>query len=300
MKSMIDHKQSTVSLAPKLLPEAKQQDSNDTCSQCGGIFNITTTGRNSSSIIYCKECGSVQSADSIVKNGSRIVNHENTQCRNGASVLDLEQREHRTIAQLWLSYFKASDQTEKNFALILAEITRIVHVLPIKQHLAAQAAEICKQAFEKGLVRGNSLSVLAAASVYASARLASVPITAEEIAAKSSLPKSGIIHCFRRLQRKLRLTFTPPSLEAHVASILNIVSIDPDGQLATAAKKILETAEKNGVTQGRNPAAVAAAVIYAASLKVSEGSSGLTQRKLAYAANVTETTIRRVCQILDL
>jgi transcription initiation factor TFIIB len=202
------------------------------------------------------------------------------------------------ISQVWLDYSQPADQTEKNFAFTIAEIIRITGILSMQPSIAEQAAKICGQAFFKGLSRGNPLSTLAAAAVYASAKLQSIPTTAEEVATKSDLAKSEVVHCFRKLQRNLNLSFPTISLHAYANRILRQLSLQSDAKLIGTVTKFLLQIEKENGAQGRNPSAVAAAAIYVATLHHSNVQYNLTQRKLAQAANVTETTIRRACRNL--
>ncbi len=303
----------------RLLPRIASDESQLNVAKCPHCrcARRRTKSHNDDGIAYCGECGFVSSSI-----GQGIFNRSNSHKRrinrynkpsyprsNGHhrtigyedAILRTDtnqQQKQWNISELWLKYSKASDQTERNFAMTLAEITKLVSALSFDVTLCSRAADMCKDAFEKSLSRGNSLSVLAAALVYASARQASLPATTDELAAKSSLPKSDIIRCFRKLQRKLGLTFQAPSPQAYSSRILTLLSLSTQGELATMTNKILEKAEKNGITQGRNPAAIAAAAIYAASLMVPD-SHQLTQRKLAQVANVTETTIRRAYDSLD-
>lgn len=304
----VNQEQATVTDSSlKILPRTQRSRTIETCPKCGCKYDKTAARPNGLDVTYCKECGLVSSsaAGEITNTarclkGSEVHSDYHPKDVKMTFLHGVEQQNYNNISLAWLKCAKASDQTEKNFALTLAEITKIVHALSIGTEQATKAAEVCKQAFEKGLSRGNSLSVLAAALVYASARMALIPITIEEVAAKSGLTKSDIARCFRKLQRQIGLVLASPSPQAFASKIFNLLSLQPDGEMAAIASGILAKAERNGVTQGRNPAAVAAAAIYAASLRTPKSNNTFTQRKLAQVASVTETTIRRVCQSLDL
>jgi transcription initiation factor TFIIIB Brf1 subunit/transcription initiation factor TFIIB len=283
------------------------------CGQCGFTFSCNDinshTGGTKSSIAYCRHCGQVASkaiGSSVVKElqEQHNVKEQLTADTTTMPFLGSIQESSDLTARSWITQSKASDQTEKNFAICLGEVTRLVQALSLQPVLASKAADLCMMAFEKGITKGASLSVLSAAIVYASARLASVPVTVDEVTVATKLARSDIIYCFRRMQRKLGLEFEVPSPEAHVTKIIALLSITPDSELIIAANKIIRLADEGGRIQGKNPAAVAAAAIYLALSRTANNSSSslipqLTQRKLAQAANVTETTIRRACRNLD-
>ncbi len=300
-------------LLPRIASDASQLNVAK-CPHCRCALRRTKS-HNDDGIAYCGECGFVASSigqgtfnrsnskkHSINRydkpsyprsNGHhRTIGYEDAMLGTDTN----QQQKQWNISELWLKYSKASDQTEKNFAMTLAEITKLVSALSFEVTLCSRAADMCKSAFENSLSRGNSLSVLAAALVYASARQASLPVTADEVAVKSSLPKRDIIRCFRKLQRKLDLNFQPSSPQAYSSRILALLSLSPQRELATMANKMLEKAEKSGIVQGKNPNGAAAAAIY---LVANLNGCLVTQRELARIAHVTETTIRNACKDLS-
>lgn len=276
------------------------------CSQCGLSPNQDGhDGDNHDRISYCKQCGMVASKAA----GMAVSKDSQDWCKltdneeRGTTIPIPRQEPADLMSQMWISHSKTSDQTEKNFAICLGEITRVGRELSLQPVLASKAGELCMIAFEKGVTKGTSLNILSAAIVYASARLASLPVTIDEVAITTKLAKSDVISCFRKLQRRLNLRFKVPSPEAHVTKIMTILSMPIESELQTAVNSIIRSADKSGRTLGKNPAAVAAAALYLALTRVDNVSKPnhrrLTHRKLALAVNVTETTIRRACRNLE-
>jgi transcription initiation factor TFIIB len=63
------------------------------------------------------------------------------------------------------------------------------------------------------------------------------------------------------------------------------------------AAKLIDVLKRSGLTEGKDPAGIAAASVYIASIVLDEKK---TQKQVAQAANVTEVTIRnRYRDILD-
>jgi transcription initiation factor TFIIIB Brf1 subunit/transcription initiation factor TFIIB len=71
-------------------------------------------------------------------------------------------------------------------------------------------------------------------------------------------------------------------------------SDDMESMIDSIHKKI-EKVQNIGELQGRNPGAVAGALVY---LLAAENGQSVTQREIARAIGITETTIRNCCKIL--
>jgi len=308
MRTIIDDRQSIGKARKQRMKVSGEARDQSYCCQCGFTFSSSDyTGKSIGSIDYCRQCGlvAVPAIGIVIKDKQEL--HKGKEQPSADAMTSLQGSRFESadmLSRRWISYSKATNQTEKNVAVALAEITRLVSALSLQPNIASRAADICIGAFEKGVSKGSSLQTLAAAATYASARLAALPVTIEDVVDKAKLPKSNIIRCFRKIQRELDLCFRAPSPADYAPKIMTLCAVAPDSAIASVTKEIIEAADKSGHTQGRNPSAIAAAAIYMASQKISNAIDHepllITQRRLAQAANVTETTIRRACHNLDL
>lgn len=280
-----------------MLSNSKQSVS-EKCAHCGCELDRIIEGLDE--IAYCKNCGCVPSVCNDINSlGSGHNRFEasfsphseitNNRARHQEDKENQTLVMHRTIPQLWLDHSRATDQTEENFALVLSEVTRIIVALSLPKSTAERAAEICRRAFEKILTRGQSIQTLAASAVYIAAK----EITVDEVVACSSIQKSDIIHCSRKLQRKLGLKFQPLSPLAHASRILQLLGFPEQNRILDITYDMLQSTENSEFTQGKNPATLAAAAIYIAADAVGRP---ITQRELSRVSCVTEASIRNRCR----
>ncbi len=272
------------------------------CPNCEAVLD--RTNKDPDTLIYCTNCGCVPSSYIVGIKKGQIHDRSNSLSNSKTSKLAIQRQanlvskrgQQDTIAQMWLDYARAQDQTEKNLAFVLSEILRIAKDLSLPKCATQRAAELCNIAFRESVTRGGSLSALATALVYASSKQCSLGITAEEIAVSSKVAKSEVVRCFRKIQRKLGLSSRAPSLQAHASRILELLSFTPECEVAVVVNELLQAADKNGVSQGKNPSGVVGACIY---LAAKAHALRLTQKMIAQLSFVTESTIRNECKILS-
>jgi transcription initiation factor TFIIB len=169
----------------------------------------------------------------------------------------------------------------------MAELDRLTDKLHIPPTIKEKAAVIYRKALEKGLVRGRSISAIAAASLYAACRLTQTPRTLRELSRHSPIDKKDIARCYRLLLRELNLQMPIPAAQLRVPKIAHKVGVGEKTQ--QKAVDILREAERLKTTAGKDPMGLAAAALYIACVMNDEKR---TQKMIADAAGVTEVTIR--------
>jgi transcription initiation factor TFIIB len=169
----------------------------------------------------------------------------------------------------------------------MAELDRLAEKLhtphPVKQH----AAMIYRKALDKNLIRGRSIDGAVAASLYATCRLTHLPKSVDEIAAVSTRSKKEIAQIYRLIVWQLQIKM---SLHDPLDSISKIAeTVGLSGEIQGRAVRLLRNAQLKGLTAGKNPRGIAAAVLYIASKQAGQEA---TQREIAKAAGVSEVTLR--------
>ena len=147
--------------------------------------------------------------------------------------------------------------------------------------------QLVKEALESGLVRGRSIESVAAAAVYAACREMKIPRTFDEIARYTRSGRKDVARCYRLLIRKAAIKVPLSDPIDFIPRIGNILKLS--SSTIRKAIDILNRAKKMGITAGKDPAGLAAAAIYIASLLSGEVR---TQKEVAQAAQVTEVTVR--------
>jgi len=173
---------------------------------------------------------------------------------------------------------------DRNLSHAMTELSRLTDKLHIPKSVKERAAVIYRKALEKGLVRGRSISAIAAASLYAACRVTGTPRTLRELSEHSTIEKKDLARCYRLLLRELNMSMPIPKAQYRVPKIAAKVDISENTQ--QAAVDILRKAEELKTTA---PMGLAAAALYIACVMNDEKR---TQKMIADAAGVTEVTIR--------
>ena len=187
----------------------------------------------------------------------------------------------------WQIRSRVHSSVDRNLAQAMAELDRLTDKLHIPPPIKEKAAVIYRKALDKGLVRGRSISAIAAAALYAACRVTQTPRTLREISRHSPINKKDIARCYRLLLRELKLQMPVPAAQLRVPKIAAKVGIGEKTQ--QTAVEILREAGRLKSTAGKDPMGLAAAALYIACVMNDEKR---TQKMIADAAGVTEVTIR--------
>ena len=182
---------------------------------------------------------------------------------------------------------RVSNAKERNLAFALQELGRIESHLGLPKNVRETAAVVYRKAVEKKLIRGRSIEGVAAASIYAACRQYKVPRTLDELSDASQVAKKEIGRSYRYIARHLKLPASPASPIDYISRFAT--DLDLPGELQTKAIELLKTAVNKGLTSGRGPMGIAAAVLYIACVMQGEKR---TQKEIAEVARVTEVTVR--------
>lgn len=187
----------------------------------------------------------------------------------------------------WQIRSRVHSSADRNLAQAMAELDRLCDKLHIPAGIKEKAAVIYRKSLDKGLVRGRSISAIAAASLYASCRITQTPRTLREISEQSPINKKDIARCYRLMLRELEIQMPKPDAQLRVPKIAAKVGVGENTQ--QTAVDLLRKAEKLKTTAGKDPMGLAAAALYIACKMNEEKRS---QKMIAEAAGVTEVTIR--------
>ena len=187
----------------------------------------------------------------------------------------------------WQIRSRVHSSTDRNLAQAMAELDRLCDKLHIPANIKERAAVIYRKALDSGLVRGRSISAIAAASLYAACRITQTPRTLREITHQSPIDRKDIARCYRLMLKDLGIQMPKPDVQLRVPKIAAKVGVGEKTQ--QTAVDILRRAEKIRTTAGKDPMGLAAAALYIACVMNNEKR---TQKVIADAAGVTEVTIR--------
>lgn len=189
------------------------------------------------------------------------------------------------------------DKDEKRLVEALAYMNQLCAILGLPDHVKETAGIIIKHMFGSLTFRHSKLKVYVIAAIVYAAKIHGIPIRAKEL-----LPKFGISEDeYWKALSDLNFRAKIPNIKAYLdprAFLPSIVSnLGLSQRVYLLASMIIDVMKRRGYTEGKDPAGIAAAAIYVASIITNEKR---TQKHVAKAAGVTEVTIRnRYRDIVD-
>jgi transcription initiation factor TFIIB len=187
----------------------------------------------------------------------------------------------------WQIRSRVHSSIDRNLAQAMGELDRLSGNVNISPPVKEKAALIYRKALDKGLVRGRSISGVAAASLYAACRKSGLPRSLREIAEASLVDKKDVARCYRLLLQTLDFHMPISNPLTYVSKIAEKNGIS--GKTQGTAIAILREAKAKRVASGKDPMGMAAAALYIACLQNNEK---ITQKDIAEASGVTEVTVR--------
>ena len=156
------------------------------------------------------------------------------------------------------------------------------------------ACSIFRSSQNEDLLQGRSLEGFAAASVYAACRIASVSRTKAEILAASKATAAELDAAFDAINRELDIPIGPPLPIEYIPRYAT--ELELDAQAESYARRLAIECQESGLSNGRNPAGIAAACLYTAGL---EHGYATTQQDAATVADVSPVTVRKTYKRLN-
>jgi len=187
----------------------------------------------------------------------------------------------------WQQRIRVQTSYERNLVQATHELNRIAHQLGVPKSCIDEALAVYKQVLKSGLVKGRSVEAIIAACLHMACRMQGMPRSLDEISQYTRAPRKEIARCFRLIARELKIKLPLSDPRQYVPKIVEQLKLP--GDIAKEAIRVLEEAKNKGLTAGKDPAGLAAAAVYIASLLKGEVR---TQKEIAQAAQVTEVTVR--------
>jgi len=277
------------------------------CKVCGSenIIKDSSTGE-----FICADCGTVVEENVIdLSQEWRAFSSEQLErrARTGSPISIIKQEKDLTTqigkgtAELYkvptekrFQYYRLtqlskrlSTSKDRNITYALSELQRITSSLQLPKTVFERAASLYEQLISKGAMRGRSLEALLAALTYYAAKELHSPRTFDEIAEVVGIDKRELGRAYRYASRELNLRILPADARDYIPRFCSLINVSEKVQ--KRALELLEQAEKAGITSGKGPTGIAAAIIFLACLLEGERR---TQREIAERCKLTEVTIR--------
>jgi transcription initiation factor TFIIB len=183
----------------------------------------------------------------------------------------------------------SSDPKIRNLNKAIREIRRITDILGMKTLIAERASYIYKKAYDQGLIRGRSISGIAAAAIYVACKELDIPYSVEDIKnILENVSKKNVLRYYKILLKQINHDVSLQNPMMYLSRISKQARLS--GKTERKAYDILSKVGTDSLLVGKKPISIAAAALYLASLQTKECT---TQLRIAIASDLTTITIRK-------
>ena len=189
--------------------------------------------------------------------------------------------------QMWNNRSQIHSPTERSLQRAFTMLSRIKDRLGLPNHVTEKAAYTYRKAQERGLIRGDTIGSVLAASIYVAARQSGVLRTLDDISKISDLKTGEVARSYRRIMSELDIKVPLIDVKKYIIKVANNLNFDE--KIKRKALELVEHAQKKNLIVGKDPMSIAASIIYLVNLSESKPT---TQAEIAKAAGVTEVTVR--------
>src|ERR671923_987698 len=203
------------------------------------------------------------------------------------NLIDAATRLRMGRLRMWNSRSQSHSPTERNLQHAFTMLSRIKDRLGLPNHVTEKAAYTYRKAQERGLIRGDTIGSVLAASIYVAARQSGVLRTLDDISKISDLKTGEVARSYRRIMSELDIKVPLIDVKKYIIKVANNLNFDE--KIKRKALELVEHAQKKNLIVGKDPMSIAASIIYLVNLSESKPT---TQAEIAKAAGVTEVTVR--------
>jgi transcription initiation factor TFIIB len=266
------------------------------CSSCGCVandkfFNSEHSSGYSTQSEYSdrSRTGMPESLAIHHKGLSTLIGMGDTDARGKA--LEPAQKMKMQRLRTWNNRSQLNDSISRNLEKALKFLNNFGDKLYLSQAVLESAAYIYRKAAVKKLAKGRSTLGLVGAALYAACRETATPKTISDVAAVCNLSSKDVMSHYKLILRELSLQMPVLHGPDYVTLIANRLNLTE--KTKREALKIYSEVQQNRISIGKNPRALAGAVIYLASQNCSEF---LRQVEICQVADISTVSLRKRCK----
>jgi transcription initiation factor TFIIB len=220
---------------------------------------------------------------------STLIGMGDTDARGKA--LEPAQRMKMQRLRTWNNRSQLNDSISRNLEKALKFLNNFGDKLYLSQAVMESAAYIYRKAAIKKLAKGRSTLGLVGAALYAACRETATPKTISDVAAVCNLSSKDVMSHYKLILRELSMQMPVLHGPDYVTLIAN--RLDLSEKTKREALKIFSRVQQNRISIGKNPRALAGAVIYLASQTCNEF---LRQVEICQVADISTVSLRKRCK----
>ncbi|MEM1526907.1 MAG: hypothetical protein QW775_00785 [Ignisphaera sp.] len=202
----------------------------------------------------------------------------------------ISHREYMKMLRLrYLNKKVRVNKQDRKLVEALSNLNHVCAVLNLPEHVKETAAVIMKKIFYVLQPRRDDLQTLSIISVVLAARRHGIPVRVKHVVQNFNISEDRYWKLLSEVHMKVDIaefkSFNDP--RAFLSSIISNLRVSQ--KVHVLSSRVIEMLKKYGLTEGKDPAGIAAAAVYISAIVLDEKK---TQKEVAKAANVTEVTIR--------
>jgi transcription initiation factor TFIIB len=201
--------------------------------------------------------------------------------------IDMGTRMRMNRLRTWDYRSQVQSSTERSLQKAFSILSRLKDRLGLPNHVTEKAAYTYRKAQERGLIRGDTIDSVLAASIYIALRQSEVPRTLDEISEISNVKLKHAARSYRRIITELDIKTPMIDLSKYIMKIANKLGFDE--KIKRKALELMGQAQEKNILLGKDPMSMASSILYL--VNVAEGHNK-TQSEIAKAAGTTEVTVR--------
>jgi len=264
------------------------------CQNCGMVLQdkISYDGRNDNTFTPSTDHSQVGNRSNIRLHDmglATVIDKFNNDSKGRP--IEYKMRQEMRRIRLWDTRSKAKNSAERNLRMALSEMEKLKQKLSLSDAITERSAYLYRKAARSQLIRGRSIKGVVGACVYVACREMDTTRTIIDISKNLQEPRRSIAKNYRMLFQNLRLAVSVPDPIKCIVKIAN--NLETPENTKREAIHIFDTLKERKLTAGKRPDAVAATVIYIASVKTGVN---LSQQKISKISGISVVTIRNRCQ----
>ncbi|MEP0824223.1 MAG: transcription initiation factor IIB [Nitrososphaera sp.] len=220
---------------------------------------------------------------------STLIGLDDTDARG--KTLEPAQKMKMQRLRTWNNRSQLNDSISRNLEKALKFLNNFGDKLYLSQAVMESAAYIYRKAALKKLAKGRSTLGLVGAALYAACRETATPKTVADVAAVCNLSSKDVMAHYKLILRELSLQMPVLHGPDYVTLIAN--RLDLSERTKREALRIYALVQQNRISLGKNPRALAGAVIYLASQNCNEF---LRQVEICQVADISTVSLRKRCK----
>ena len=206
------------------------------------------------------------------------------------NLIDAATRMRMGRLRMWNNRSQSYSPTERNLQQAFTMLSRLKDRLGLPNHVTEKAAYTYRKAQERGLIRGDTIGSVLAASIYVAARQSGVLRTLDDISESSNVKPKQAARSYRRIISELDIKVPLIDPAKYIVKVANNLNFGE--KIKRKALELMEQAQRKNILEGKDPISIAASILYLVNLAEGELNSPRTQTEIARAAGVTEVTLR--------